>query len=518
MLGACAVLVAACSGGGGGTAQGLAPGHVVELGGSAGMIPLSLEAQRGGARVRASITSVPALAWEGRTSAIIPMLSFEGVDVWTLTFISTSGVPRVVNVLPPRTTATPGDTTLSFLEELERLDENLIRPADEARAALYDRMLANLRSSVGTVRELVLRARHDPVMLGTTEGEAILLDVGQLRLIDALVEGARAARVATFSKSGTAAQAVGPLVVAVIGVVAVGAAIAAASGLGAGYLTLAAGTQAAAVVESSDTPRPWDFSEIRDFLVENLREALPSLEDPFAQSYRESWRDAHARVLCVNGNRCNSGQECLECSSIYHACFPNGSVCCGQGLWATECSAGERCLDCGRDDLGLTHFRCAGESATCENTGGGLDGGLMADGGPGFDAGVAADGGGPSDAGVRDGGPRDGGADAGVDGGRADAGVDGGADGGTRFDGGTDGGVVQPDGGAGDGGTGMCCCRFLAEHYCANCVGCPQGLCIGGQCYSPCWECVSASSAMSGWACGTSCNAPPADRCDVACP
>jgi hypothetical protein len=93
-----------------------------------------------------------------------------------------------------------------------------------------------------------------------------------------------------------------------------------------------------------------------------------------------------------------------------------------------------------------------------------------------------------------------------------------GTDGGTRFDGGTDGGVVQSDGGASDGGTGMCCCRFLAEHYCANCVGCPQGLCIGGQCYSPCWECVSASSAMSGWACGTSCNAPPADRCDVACP
>jgi hypothetical protein len=73
-------------------------------------------------------------------------------------------------------------------------------------------------------------------------------------------------------------------------------------------------------------------------------------------------------------------------------------------------------------------------------------------------------------------------------------------------------------GGTTDGGSSLCCCNFISEHYCANCVGCPQGLCIGGQCLSPCWDCVTASAPISGWLCGATCNAPPADRCDVACP
>jgi hypothetical protein len=73
-------------------------------------------------------------------------------------------------------------------------------------------------------------------------------------------------------------------------------------------------------------------------------------------------------------------------------------------------------------------------------------------------------------------------------------------------------------GGTADGGSSLCCCTFMSEHYCANCVGCPQGLCIGGQCLSPCWDCVMASAPINGWLCGATCNAPPADRCDVACP
>ncbi len=73
-------------------------------------------------------------------------------------------------------------------------------------------------------------------------------------------------------------------------------------------------------------------------------------------------------------------------------------------------------------------------------------------------------------------------------------------------------------GGGVDAGSTLCCCMFISEHYCATCSGCPQGLCIGGQCLSPCWSCVTASAPMNGWACGATCNAQPSDRCDVACP
>ena len=97
-------------------------------------------------------------------------------------------------------------------------------------------------------------------------------------------------------------------------------------------------------------------------------------------------------------------------------------------------------------------------------------------------------GGGGSDGGVPDGGSPDAGT---RDAGAADAGA---ADAGPASDAGL------------DAGTGICCCRFDAVHYC-------------GSRYDPCWNCLHVGTALGGdYLCGLSCNAPLLDQCVSTCP
>src|SRR5262245_53045920 len=84
------IVSAACSKPGGGSPPPVRepyPGGVVEIGGSPGQVQLTGVALRSGGGQTSPVTiSIPAIPWAGLTASVVPMLSFEGVESWTLTF------------------------------------------------------------------------------------------------------------------------------------------------------------------------------------------------------------------------------------------------------------------------------------------------------------------------------------------------------------------------------------------------------------------------------------------------
>jgi hypothetical protein len=347
----CAALLFGCS-----HAVEVHGGNLIELDAAPGTVAIS--AVHG----QTTLTlQAPAVPWQGRMLAPVPLLPVASGESWALTYRPHAGHPRSATLVANPQTGAPGSLALQFIQALGSLDARLTAPTATEALAVYNRNIRDLKSTITFVQATVAQAQTAPAPVGARGGITVNFDPGGASYLDGAIAAAQEPAVALYSPGFQAkpnVTAALSLMLAASSVLAMPAAadFAAAdttvTALGADFIAQIVAAQAMTAVLSADRAGDPESTAVANLLgygpVRAQTVTASRIVEASASGATRSGAHQADRVssLSCDPAGCVRGSDCAACSALFSGCFASGSACCGSGFWTIACNPGDACAVC----------------------------------------------------------------------------------------------------------------------------------------------------------------------------